>query len=107
MLSKDLVAASATPVVLSLLSRRPSYGYEIIKQIQAISNGQIEWSEGMLYPVLRRLEERKLIESYATTENGRTRKYYRLKPAGRQALKKQRHDWLLVDSTLKTLWGTR
>src|SRR5262249_62193420 len=63
-ISKDLVAASATPVVLSLLARKESYGYAIIQDVRALSGGKLDWSDGMLYPILHRLEQRKLIRSY-------------------------------------------
>ncbi|MEM8861969.1 MAG: helix-turn-helix transcriptional regulator [Chloroflexota bacterium] len=61
MLSKDLVAASSRPMILSILSKGESYGYEILKTIKERSNGQIEWKDGMLYPVLRKLENEELI----------------------------------------------
>ncbi len=53
--SKDLVAASATSMILSIVSRGETYGYAIIGQIRDVSGGEIEWTDGMLYPVLRRL----------------------------------------------------
>ena len=61
--SKDLVAASATPLVLSILSEGESYGYAIIKRVHDLSGGQMQWTDGMLYPVLHRLEKQKLIQS--------------------------------------------
>src|SRR2546428_678313 len=63
MLAKDLVAASSKPLVLSILAGRESYGYEIIQKVREVSGGQIEWSDGMLYPVLHRLERDGLIDS--------------------------------------------
>ncbi len=62
-IDKDLVAASATPLVLGILAEGESYGYAIIQQVREQSGGQLEWSEGMLYPVLHRLEREKLIRS--------------------------------------------
>jgi PadR family transcriptional regulator, regulatory protein PadR len=105
MLSKDLVAASARPMILSILSHGESYGYEIIQQVRQLSNGKIEWSDGMLYPVLRRLENENLVESeWRTAETGRKRRYYRLNNQGGQALKKEKEQWFIVHNTLQTLW---
>jgi len=102
---KDLVAASATPLVLSILSRGESYGYAIIKRVRELSGGQMQWTDGMLYPVLHRLERQGLIQArWRVSETGRKRKYYRLQNNGAEALKKQRSEWMLVFSTLKTSW---
>jgi len=88
MVSRELVAASTRPLVLSVLKRGESYGYSIIQQVASLSGGELEWSEGMLYPVLHRLEKEKLILSrWKTGESGRKRKYYRLSSSGRKAAK--------------------
>jgi PadR family transcriptional regulator PadR len=57
-ISKDLVAASATPLVLTFLSRSDSYRYAIIQRVRELSGGNLEWTDGMLYPILKRLEHR-------------------------------------------------
>ena len=62
-ISKDLIAASATSLILAILKKQDSYGYEIIKKIKKGSINEIIWTEGMLYPVLHRLEDNNLIES--------------------------------------------
>lgn len=104
-IKRDLVAASATPLVLSILSEGESYGYAIIKRVHELSDGQIEWTDGMLYPVLHRLEQQGLVRSFVRiSETGRKRKYYRLMKKGTLILKKQQSQWLLVYSTLKQLW---
>ena len=77
-ISKDLVAASATPLILSILKEQESYGYAIIKRVKELSGDELQWTEGMLYPVLHRLEKQNWIESYwEESETGRQRKYYR------------------------------
>src|SRR5688500_19712758 len=78
-IDKDLVAASATPLVLAILVEGESYGYAILKRVRALSGGEFEWTDGMLYPLLHRL--RRL--GYVTTEwrtppEGRRRQYYML-----------------------------
>jgi DNA-binding PadR family transcriptional regulator len=105
-LTKDLVAASAIPVILSILEEGESYGYAIIQKVRELSGGEIEWTEGMLYPVLHRLEAQGHIEArWGTSETGRRRKYYALKTAGRKALAEQKQQWFLVQGTLAKLWG--
>lgn len=104
-LSKDLVAASSTPLILSILAEGENYGYAIIKQVRRLSDDKIQWADGMLYPVLHRLEQQGLIESsMQTSETGRKRKYYRLKKMGAGMLKEQQKQWLLVHSVLEKLW---
>ena len=60
-IAKDLVAASATALLLSILQSGPSYGYAIIQRVRELSEGEMEWADGMLYPILHRLEKQKFI----------------------------------------------
>ena len=104
-ISKDLVAASTTPLVLSILSEGENYGYAIIKRVRELSKGRMQWTDGMLYPVLHRLEGKKLIQSkWRESETGRKRKYYKIKKEGTRALKEQQNQWKVVYSTLRQLW---
>ncbi len=106
-LTKELVAASTVPLILSLLARGESYGYALIQEVREVSAGRIQWTEGMLYPVLHWLERESLVESeWKEAENGRKRKYYRLREKGRTALKAGREEWLTVHETLTQLWKT-
>ena len=105
---RTLVAASSRPLVLAILSQRTeSYGYEIIQEVRRLSGGILEWQDGMLYPVLHRLEEEGLVSSrWVIVENGRKRKYYRLNPTGIEALKAEMEQWIQVHQTLMTAWQT-
>jgi len=104
-LGKDLVAASATPLVLAILAEGDSYGYAIIKRVTELSGGHVQWTDGMLYPVLHRLERHGLVAAkWAWSESGRRRKYYRITRAGRTELALQRQQWQVVDSTLRGVW---
>lgn len=108
MLSKELVAASTVPLVLSVLGEGESYGYALIQRVRALSRGKIEWTEGMLYPVLHWMEAEGLIESeWREAETGRKRKYYLLRREGRRALQAEREQWLTVHQTLTKLWKTQ
>lgn len=107
MISKDLIAASSKPLILSFLSKRESYGYEIIKNIQELSNNNIVWKEGTLYPVLKKLTENGLIESEWKTIDGRKRKYYRITNAGLASLEKEKAQWKIVNNTLNGIGEER
>ena len=108
MLRKELVAASAEPLILSLLANGESYGYAIIQEIKARSQNRMEWTDGMLYPVLHRLERKRQIKSrWVEAENGRKRKYYSLRKEGNKALEEHREDWALVHSVLAGLGKER
>ena len=103
--SKDLVAASATPLILSILAQGESYGYAIIKRVRELSGGQMQWTDGMLYPVLHRLERQGSIEArWGASENGRKRKYYSLRKKGIEELKLQKDQWMQVHETLQRSW---
>ena len=105
-ISKDLIAASATPIVLSILSNGDSYGYAIIEEVRRASNGELEWADGMLYPILHRIEKKGFVSSYyETAENGRKRKYYKLKQKGRAELTKSRQHWSYLHNVLVSLGG--
>ena len=104
-INKDLVAASATPLVLAILAERDSYGYAILKRVSELSGGRLEWSDGMLYPVLHRLEREGLVVSeWKQSDTGRERKYYRLSSTGRRSLQAERQQWLTVHNTLCKVW---
>jgi len=107
MLSKELVAASTVPLVLSVLTEGENYGYALIQRVRELSAGRIEWTEGMLYPVLHWMEKENLIESeWREADTGRKRKYYRLRKEGRKELQKEKEQWLSVHETLTNIWKT-
>ena len=82
-----------------------SYGYAIIKRVTDLSGGQLQWTDGMLYPVLHRLERQGHVAArWGASESGRRRKYYRITREGRAQLAAQRQQWQLVDDTLRGIW---
>lgn len=104
-INKDLVAASSTPLVLAILAEGDSYGYAILKRVRELSGGELEWTDGMLYPVLHRLERSGMIEArWDQAESGRKRKYYRVTQAGREQLAEERRQWSTVDRALRNIW---
>ncbi len=105
MLTKELIAASTEPLILSLLSKGESYGYALIQEVKRLSGDKIEWTDGMLYPVLHRMEDNGWIKSrWVEVENGRKRKYYSIKKEGQKALTEKREQWTLISSVLTRLW---
>ena len=104
-IGKDLVAASATPLVLAILAEGDSYGYAVLKRVSELSGGHLQWTDGMLYPVLHRLERLGHVEAkWGTSDSGRKRKYYRITQQGRAQLDQQRQQWQVVDRTLRGIW---
>ena len=104
-INKDLIAASSTPIVLAILAEADSYGYAILQRVRELSGGRMEWTDGMLYPVLHRLERQGHVAArWSTSENGRRRKYYRITREGRAQLAAQRRQWKVVDGTLRGIW---
>ena len=104
-IDKDLVAASATPLVLAILAEGESYGYAILKRVRELSEGELEWTDGMLYPLLHRLSRL----GYVTTEwrtppEGRRRKYYAITDEGRTALAEHQQQWVAVGRALNDVW---
>jgi DNA-binding PadR family transcriptional regulator len=105
-IEKDLVAASATPLVLAILDEGESYGYAILKRVRALSDGELDWTDGMLYPLLHRLNRL----GYVTTEwrtppEGRRRRYYSITDEGRSALSEHKRQWVTVTKALSDMWG--
>jgi PadR family transcriptional regulator PadR len=91
-INKDLIAASSTPIVLAILAEEDSYGYAILKRVRELSGGRMEWTDGMLYPVLHRLERLGHVEArWEVAESGRRRKYYRITSG--------------VDTMLRGIWS--
>lgn len=108
MISKNLTAASTKPIILGILKQGNSYGYLIIKKIKEISGGKMKYSDGMLYPVLHRLEKDGLIKSKWTMENEtRPRKYYEITDMGKEALITEQEQWSQVNSVLNVIWDVK
>jgi DNA-binding PadR family transcriptional regulator len=89
------------PLVLAILSEGESYGYALLKRVRDVSRGELEWTDGMLYPLLHRLQRL----GYVTTDwrvppEGRRRRYYVITDEGRAALAEQQRQWVTVTRAL-------
>ena len=106
-IGKDLVAAYATPLILAIVAESDTYGYAILKRVGELSRGRLQWTDGMLYPVLHRLEKYGHIDGeWGTSETGRRRKYYRITKKGLAELTEQRTQWQTVDAALRSIWSS-
>ncbi|GAB3569114.1 PadR family transcriptional regulator [Spelaeicoccus albus] len=102
---KDLVAASATPLVLGILTEGDLHGYAILGRVAELSGGTMQWTDGMLYPLLHRLERFDYVtSSWGVSEVGRRCKHYSITAAGREALAERQHQWAVVAEALRAVW---
>ncbi|MCI7443763.1 MAG: helix-turn-helix transcriptional regulator [Clostridium sp.] len=100
-INKELLKGSTTMLVLTLLKKRPMYGYEIIKNMELKSKGIFSFKEGTLYPILHTLEEEELVNSFWNEgENSRKRKYYEITKKGNEFLNEKQEEWKLFTNTV-------
>jgi PadR family transcriptional regulator len=99
MASKTLIAASTRPLILAILAAGEDYGYSLIRKVKTLSRGSLEWTDGMLYPVLQRMEMDGLISSaWKLAAGERPRRYYAITDLGRRDLESELVSW-------KNVWG--
>ena len=92
---RDLLKGSSNSLLLCLLDGQPMYGYQIVKELEAKSQGYFKFKEGTLYPALHRLEKSALISSkWELLSNGRQRRYYTITDKGRATLAREKTQWL-------------
>ncbi len=102
--SNELIRGAVAPVVLALLSEREMYGYEIVKVVNARTDGVLAFKEGTLYPLLHKLEQQRLIKSrWRDAPSGKPRKYYALTGKGAVEAKRRREEWGRVSSAVNTI----
>ncbi len=104
MASKTLIAASTRPLILAILAAGEDYGYSIIRKSKSLSKGSLEWTDGMLYPVLQRMEMDGLINStWKLTGGPRPRRYYTITDRGRLELETEVASWRAIWKALAHL----
>lgn len=99
------IKGSLPMLILQMLARGASHGYQIAKDIKATSEGVLDFKEGTLYPTLHNLEQRGWIEAFEEESSGRTRRYYRLTEAGRGALAQEREEWDRYSAAVNMVLG--
>jgi PadR family transcriptional regulator PadR len=93
-------------IVLSILAKFDSYGYEISKIIEQVTKNNFSLTEAALYFALKRLLEDEKISSYSEkNKKGMTRRFYQITPKGTAALAAFRQDWILIENNLSSLVG--
>lgn len=103
--SRDLVAAATKPFLLSILAQGENYGYDIIRRVHHLTEGRLQWSDGIIYPVLHKMEEQKYIASrWVRMENKKRRKYYHITQKGLLELEKVKKDWKELSYFLDRTW---
>ncbi|WP_433943706.1 PadR family transcriptional regulator [Paenibacillus sp. SN-8-1] len=104
-ISKEMIKGSTGTLILTLLSREPLYGYEIIKQLDHSSGGIFTLKEGTLYPLLHSMESEQWVEAFWTENGGRKRKYYRITDSGLKQLEEKRTEWKVFRQAVDTVLG--
>ncbi|MGN0542788.1 MAG: PadR family transcriptional regulator [Acutalibacteraceae bacterium] len=104
-ISKELAKGSTAMLVLSVISKRDMYGYQIIKTIENESEDVFSLNEGTLYPILHSLEAEKCLESYWCEAEGRKRKYYKITQRGLKELEGREQEWNVFSSAVTKVLG--
>ena len=106
-LSKQALDGNVEALLLAILESGPSYGYAIVGELNQLAEGILKLGEGTIYPVLHRMEHKKLITAkWRLAENGRQRKYYRLTPKGHKALAASREQWQTLSAVMTKVVGS-
>ena len=93
-MDSELTKGTLSLLILSLLSRKAMYGYEMAATVHADTDGAFTWKEGSLYPNLHKLQADGLITGeWEETDSGRKRRYYHITARGRAALREKLRDW--------------
>jgi DNA-binding PadR family transcriptional regulator len=104
--SKDLIAASLSPLVLMILTENENYGYEIIQLLKTRSEGKLNIAEGTLYPVLKKMENKKwVVCKWKTADSGKERKYYAITKKGKEQLSEQVNQWIFFNKLIQESWN--
>jgi DNA-binding PadR family transcriptional regulator len=105
-MDKNFMGSHSNLLILSLISRKDMYGYEIIKELEVLSDQSFQLKEGTLYPILHKLENMKWVSSYMTlTENNIKRKYYKITQLGLQQFAEEKQTWDAYKSSIVKVLG--
>ncbi len=105
-INKELMKGSTVILILSLLERKPMYGYEMIKEMEISSNGLFALKEGTLYPILHTLEAEGLVDaSWSEGDGGRKRKYYQITKQGSESLREKKREWVSFRTAVDHVLG--
>ncbi|MBR2736443.1 MAG: helix-turn-helix transcriptional regulator [Firmicutes bacterium] len=101
-ISSDVIRGYNDTMILSLLSEKPSYGYELSKKIREITDGKYAIKETTLYSAFNRMEKNGYITSfYQNASNGKRRTYYEITEAGRAFYQEKCEEWRLTKEVVE------
>ena len=107
-IERELKRGSLELIVLHLLSLGEAYGYKIVTKLAALTDGDLEVTDGTLYPVLYRLERGGFVDvRWETLKRGVPRKYYRLTPDGQTELTRLAQEWTQFAGAMSRLLARR
>ena len=107
-MDSSLLWGTVEMLILEVLSRGPSYGYEITQSLKGLSNDYVQLKEGSLYPALHRMQRQKLLSAFWDhSPEGRRRKYYKLTAKGRRHLETKRTEWSRFAAGVNAVLGSR
>lgn len=101
---KELIGATTTTLILSVLMDSETHGYEIMRRVNELSGGVFEWQEGTIYPVLHKMELAGLIEGcWAIGETGKKRRVYAITADGARLLREHKKEWTAFSQAVTSL----
>ncbi|MDO3411268.1 PadR family transcriptional regulator [Saccharibacillus sp. CPCC 101409] len=103
--SKELLKGSTGTLVLTVLSNKSMYGYELIKELETRSDGVFALKEGTLYPILHAMEAERWVDSYWEESGGRKRKYYTVTESGKKRLSEKTEEWRIFSGAVNAVLG--
>lgn len=101
-ISSDVIRGYNDTIILFFLRKEPSYGYEISKNIKALSDNKYLIKETTLYSAFTRLEKNGYISSFSQeAENGKRRTYYQITEEGRIYYHEKCEEWHLTKDVIE------
>lgn len=100
----DIIGASSSFIILSLLKHGDSYGYEMAQKVSEYTNGEVKWYNEAIYPFLQKLENQGMVKSYWKILDGeRPRKYFSIQDKGLELLEINQREWKRTQELINRL----
>ncbi|MDT2613930.1 PadR family transcriptional regulator [Enterococcus dongliensis] len=103
-IDKEVLRGYIDPIILSILAKADSYGYDLARQAKELSCGTFELKEGTLYVAFKRLEKNSYIVSYWQEGQAARRKYYHITEKGRAFLDHKKQEWQFIKQLMDTFY---
>ena len=104
---REFLSGTITVLLLGLLSERPMYGYEILREAERRSGREFQPKVGSVYPALHKMQRNGLLRSeWRQHKSGRQRKYYALTGLGRRRAHSKRMQWERLTGALRAILST-